>query len=94
MTKNLDAVMEIIRHIYNTNLYAEINTMTSYCKECGCRDIKMIDDSTFECPQCGNTDFNKMNIALRICGYISTNPFNEGRGADILSRRYHVGGNE
>ena len=91
MTKNIPAIMEVIRHIYNTILYAEINTMTSYCQECGCRDIKMIDDSTFECPQCGNTDFNKMNIALRICGYISTNPFNEGRGADIFDRVYHVG---
>ena len=91
MTKNIEAVMSIIEHIYNTILYAEINTMTSYCQECGCRDIKMVDDSTFVCPQCGNNDFNKMNIALRICGYISTNPFNEGRGADIFSRRYHLG---
>ena len=91
MTKNIPAIMEVIRHIYNTILYAEINTMTSYCQVCGCKDIKMIDDSTFECPQCRNTDFNKMNIALRICGYISTNPFNEGRGADIKARVYHLG---
>ena len=91
MTKNVAAVMSVIKHIYETILYAEINTMTSFCKECGCRDIKMINDSTFECPQCGNTDFNKMNIALRICGYISTNPFNEGRGADIFDRVYHLG---
>ena len=91
MTKNIEAVLEIIKHIYNTILYAEINTMTSYCKECGCTDIQMKDNLEFECPNCGNKDFNKMNIALRICGYISTNPFNEGRAADIHDRVYHIG---
>ena len=45
------------------------------------------------CPECGNNDFDKMNIALRICGYISTNPFNEGRANDIYDRVYHLGGN-
>ena len=91
MTKNIEAILEIIKHIYNTILYAEINTMTSYCKECGCTDIQMKDNLEFECPNCGNNDFNKMNIALRICGYISTNPFNEGRAADIHDRVYHIG---
>lgn len=91
MTKNLDAVLEIIKHIYNTIMYAEINTMTSYCHICGCTDIKMGDDLKFHCPNCGNDDFDKMNIALRICGYISTNPFNDGRAADIHDRVYHVG---
>lgn len=91
MTKNLDAVLEIIKHIYNTIMYAEINTMTSYCHICGCTDIKMGDDLKFHCPNCGNDDFEKMNIALRICGYISTNPFNDGRAADIHDRVYHVG---
>lgn len=93
MTKNLDAVLEIIKHIYNTIMYAEINTMTSYCHICGCTDIKMGDDLKFHCPNCGNDDFEKMNIALRICGYISTNPFNDGRAADIHDRVYHVGMN-
>lgn len=91
MTKNIPAMLEIIKHIYDTILYAEINTMTSYCQVCGCKDIKMQDNLEFKCPQCGNNDFNKMNIALRICGYISTNPFNEGRAADIHDRVYHVG---
>ena len=91
MTKNIDAVLEIIKHIYNTIMYAEINTMTSYCHICGCTDIKMGDDLKFHCPNCGNDDFEKMNIALRICGYISTNPFNDGRAADIHDRVYHVG---
>ena len=91
MTNNIDAVLEIIKHIYNTIMYAEINTMTSYCHICGCTDIKMGNDLKFHCPNCGNDDFEKMNIALRICGYISTNPFNDGRAADIHDRVYHVG---
>lgn len=77
--------------IVYTIMYAEINTMTSYCHVCGCTDIKMGDDLKFHCPNCGNDDFNKMNIALRICGYISTNPFNDGRAQDIHDRVYHVG---
>lgn len=91
MTKNIEAILEVIKHIYNNIIYAEINTMTSYCHVCGCTDIKMEDDLKFHCPQCGNDDFNKMNIALRICGYISTNPFNEGRANDIYDRVYHLG---
>lgn len=91
MTKNVDAVLEVIKHIYNTIMYAEINTMTSYCHECGCTDIKMGDDLKFHCPQCGNDDYNKMNVALRVCGYISTNPFNDGRAQDIHDRVYHLG---
>lgn len=91
MEKNIPALLEIIKHIYNTNMYAEINTMTSYCQVCGCTDIHLEDDLQFHCPQCGNTDFNKMNVALRICGYISTNPFNEGRANDVHDRVYHVG---
>lgn len=91
MTKNIEAVLEVIKHIYNNIMYAEINTMTSYCHECGSTDIKMNDDFQFICPQCGNSDFNKMNIALRVCGYISTNPFNDGRANDIHDRVYHLG---
>ena len=91
MEKNVDAILEVIKHIYNNIMYAEINTMTSYCQVCGCTDIKMGDDLKFHCPQCGNDDFNKMNVAVRICGYISTNPFNEGRAEDIHDRVYHLG---
>lgn len=91
MTKNVDAVLEIVKHIYENIMYAEINTMSSYCHICGCTDIKIGDDLKFHCPNCGNDDFEKMNIALRICGYISTNPFNDGRAADIHDRVYHVG---
>lgn len=91
MTKNIPALLEIIKCIYETNMYAEINTMTSYCHVCGCTDIYMGDDLEFHCPQCGNSDYNKMNVALRICGYISTNPFNKGRANDIHDRVYHIG---
>ena len=91
MEKNIDAILEVIKYIYETIMYAEINTTTSYCHICGCTDIKMEDDLKFHCPQCGNDDFNKMNIALRICGYISTNPFNDGRAEDIHDRVYHLG---
>lgn len=90
MTKNIPAILEIIKYIYNNIMYAEINTMTSYCHECGNTDIYMDDDLEFHCPNCGNSDYDKMNVALRICGYISTNPFNEGRAADIHDRVYHL----
>ena len=94
MTKNIPALLEVIKHIYNTIMYAEINTMTSYCHVCGCRNIHMGDDLKFHCPQCGNDDFDKMNIAVRICGYVSTNPFNEGRAQDIHDRVYHIDSQE
>ena len=91
LTGNIPALLEVIKYIYDTIMYAEINTMTSYCKECGCTDIKMGDDLKFHCPKCGNDDFNKMNIALRVCGYISTNPFNDGRAEDIHDRTFNLG---
>jgi ribonucleoside-triphosphate reductase len=94
MINNIEALLEVIKHIYNTIMYAEINTMTSYCQICGCTDIHMEDDLKFHCPSCGNDDFDKMNIALRVCGYISTNPFSLGRAADIYSRVYHLDSEE
>lgn len=90
MSNNIPALLEIIKHIYETIMYAEINTLTSYCKECGCTDLHMEDDLQFHCPKCGNTDFNKMNIAVRVCGYISTNPYNDGRAQDIHDRVFHI----
>ena len=60
MTKNIPAILEVIKYIYENIMYAEINTMTSYCHECGCTDIYMGDDLKFHCPQCGNDDYNKM----------------------------------
>lgn len=90
MTKNIPALLEVIKYIYENIMYAEINTMTSYCHICGNTDIYMGDDLKFHCPQCGNDDYNKMNVALRICGYISTNPFNDGRAADVHDRIHHL----
>jgi ribonucleoside-triphosphate reductase (formate) len=94
MSDNIPALLEIIKHIYNTIMYAEINTLTSYCQVCGCTDLHMGDDLKFHCPNCGNDNFDKMNIAVRVCGYISTNPFCEGRAADIHDRVYHVDSQE
>lgn len=94
MTKNVDVIIQLIQYMYDNIMYAEINTTTSYCQICGCRDLKMEDDLKFHCPNCGNDDFDKMNIALRVCGYISTNPFNEGRAEDIHSRVYHIDNQE
>lgn len=91
MTNNIEAILEVIKYIYDTIMYAEINTTTSYCHVCGCTDIQMGDDLKYHCPQCGNDDFEKMNIAVRICGYISTHPFNNGRAQDIHDRVYHLG---
>lgn len=90
MIKNIPALLEVIKYIYDNIMYAEINTMTSYCHICGNTDIYMGDDLKFHCLQCGNDDYNKMNVALRICGYISTNPFNDGRAADIHDRVFHL----
>ena len=90
MTKNIPALLEVIKYIYKNIMYAEINTMTSYCHICGNTDIYMGDDLKFHCPQCGNDDYNKMNVALRVCGYISTNPFNDGRAADVHDRIFHL----
>lgn len=90
LTKNVDVIIQLIQYMYENIMYAEINTTTSYCQVCGCRDLKMHEDLKFHCPNCGNDDFNKMNIALRVCGYISTNPFNDGRAEDIYSRVYHI----
>lgn len=68
LTKNVDALLQVAKHIYHNIMYAEINTTTSYCHECGCTDIELLEDLIYHCPNCGNDDFNKMNIAVRICG--------------------------
>lgn len=91
MQNNVDAVLDVIKFIYDNSMYAEINTTTSYCYECGGTDIKMESDLKFHCPNCGNDNFDRMSVALRVTGYISTNPFNEGRAEDIFNRVYHLG---
>lgn len=91
MTNNIEAVLEVIKFIYDTIMYAEINTQTSYCHVCGGSNIKMESDLKFHCQDCENTDFEKMDVAVRVCGYISTNEFNKGRAEDIYNRVYHLG---
>lgn len=91
MEHNQEAVQEVVMFMYDHVMYAEVNTMTSYCHCCGGHNIKLGDDLKFYCPDCGNHDFDKMNIAVRVCGYISTNEFNEGRAEDIHSRVFHLG---
>ena len=72
MTKNLDALLSIVRHIYDTMVYAEINTKSDYCQKCDYEgEIKIVDEDGelhWECPNCGNTDKSTMNVARRTCG--------------------------
>ena len=95
LENNTEAVLEIIKYIYDNTLYAEINTKSDYCQCCGYdKEILMNRDDDgkwyWYCPNCGNTDMSKMNIARRVCGYISTNPTNQGRMDDIANRYVHL----
>ena len=94
LSKNTAAVMAILRHIYNTMVYAELNTKSDYCQVCGYDgEIKIIDKDgklEWQCPNCGNMDKNKMNVARRTCGYIGTNFWNQGRTEEIKERYVHL----
>lgn len=93
---NIPAVLEVMKFIYNNIMYAELNTKSDYCQVCGYDGeiaIKLDEETDkhyFECPNCGNTNESKMNIARRVCGYISTNGFNEGRLEEIAERVVHL----
>ena len=91
LTNNLDAVMEVIRFIYDNIMYAEINTKSDYCQQCGFSGEILIDDK-FEwyCPACGNRNHDKLNVARRTCGYIGTNFWNKGRTQEIKERVLHL----
>ena len=83
MQDNIPAVLAVLKHIYNNIMYAELNTKSDYCQVCGYeREIQIVRDKhkklIWKCPNCGNTDHNKMNTARRTCGYIGTNDFNQG----------------
>ena len=94
MQNNLDAVLEVMKFIYDHIIYAELNTKSDYCQVCGWdgeieiveRDGKLI----WRCPQCGNTDQDKMNVARRTCGYIGTQFWNQGRTQEIKDRVLHL----
>lgn len=91
LTNNLDAVLEIIKFIYENIIYAELNTKSDYCQECGYSGEILIDDKLeWYCPECGNRDHNKLNVARRTCGYIGTNFWNKGRTQEIKDRVLHV----
>ena len=94
MQNNLDAVLEVIRFIYDNIMYAELNTKSDYCQVCGFDgeiEIKECDGKlVWTCPQCGNQDQSKMNVARRTCGYIGTQFWNQGRTQEIKERVLHL----
>ncbi len=91
LTNNLEAVMELINFIYENIMYAELNTKSDYCQECGFDGEILIDeDLEWYCPNCGNRDHDKLNVARRTCGYIGSNFWNKGRTEEIHDRVIHV----
>lgn len=95
MQNNIQAVLAIMKHIYNTIIYAELNTKSDYCDKCGYEgEIQIVQDKTgkliWQCPNCGNTDQRFMHVARRTCGYIGTNFWNQGRTAEIRDRKLHL----
>lgn len=94
MQGNIPAVLAIIKHIYNTILYAELNTKSDQCEACGYNgEIQIVNKDgklIWRCPQCGRTDQNKMHVARRTCGYIGTQYWNQGRTQEIAERVLHV----
>ena len=95
MQNNLDAVLDVMKFIYDHIMYAELNTKSDYCQVCGYNgEIQVVTDEhgklVWECPQCKNRDQNKMNVARRTCGYIGTQFWNQGRTQEIKERVMHL----
>ena len=95
MENNIDAVLAIMQHIYENIMYAELNTKSDYCQVCGYSgEIQIVEDENhkliWECPNCGNHDQEKMNVARRTCGYIGTQFWNQGRTQEIKERVMHL----
>ena len=95
MQNNIPAVLALMKHIYKTIMYAELNTKSDYCQVCGYDgEIQIVEDETgklvWKCPNCGNTDQDKMNVARRTCGYIGTQFWNQGRTQEIKDRVLHL----
>ncbi len=94
MQNNIDAVLQLMQYIYDHIMYAELNTKSDYCQICGFDgEIEIKEDDgklVWECPQCGNRDQNKMNVARRTCGYIGTQYWNQGRTQEIKDRVLHL----
>ncbi len=95
MQNNIPAVLALMKHIYKTIMYAELNTKSDYCQVCGYDgEIQIAEDENhkliWKCPNCGNTDQNKMSVARRTCGYIGTQFWNQGRTQEIKERVLHL----
>lgn len=95
MQNNIPAVIALLKHIYNTIVYAELNTKSDYCECCGFDgEIQIVEDASgklvWECPNCGNRDQTKMHVTRRTCGYIGTQFWNQGRTAEIRDRKLHL----
>lgn len=97
LSDNIPAVLTVMKYIYDNIMYAELNTKSDYCQVCGWdKEIEIVEDERdkliWRCPNCGNTDKSKMNIARRTCGYIGLNDWNQGRTQEIKERYVHLGG--
>ena len=94
MQDNLQAVIRVMQYIYDHIMYAELNTKSDYCQECGYDgEIMIVEDDgklVWECPHCGNRDQEKLNVARRTCGYIGTQFWNQGRTEEIRDRVLHL----
>ena len=95
MQNNIDAVLSVMQHIYENIMYAELNTKSDYCQECGYDgEIQIAENKdgklVWKCPNCGNTDEETMNVARRTCGYIGTQFWNQGRTQEIQERVLHL----
>ncbi len=94
MQDNLEAVLQVMKFIYDNIIYAELNTKSDYCQVCGWDgEIQIVEEDgklIWKCPKCGNTDQDKMNVARRTCGYIGTQFWNQGRTQEIRDRVLHL----
>ena len=94
MQQNIEAVLQVMKFIYDHIMYAELNTKSDYCQVCGYDgEIKIVEEDgklIWKCPKCGNTDQSKMNVARRTCGYIGTQFWNQGRTQEIKERVLHL----
>ena len=94
MQQNLDAVLAVMQYIYDNIMYAELNTKSDFCQVCGYTgEIQIVEEDgklIWECPNCGNHDQDKMNVARRTCGYIGTQFWNQGRTQEIKERVLHL----
>ena len=91
MSKNIEALEDMIEFIYENIQYAEFNTKSDYCQVCGfSQEIIINDEGEWECPQCHNKDQSKMNVTRRTCGYLGDNFWNEGKTKEIKSRVLHI----